>query len=153
MAGRYRTFTVALEGIPKAIQDAANLERRIKRGGLRMALTKATADIVKRAKALAPRESGMLRKSIKRKIKTNTRRDTVTVIIGSDKSVHGTYKGQERKPARYMHLVELGHGGPHPAAPRPFLRPAYEGNKSAMQAKFKAELKRSIEKVQAKLSK
>ena len=151
--GKHNTFTVALEGIPKAIEASRALERRIKRGGMRAALTKATTPILRQAKAMAPRESGLLRKSLKRKVKTNTRSDTITVIIGADKSVKGTYKGKERRPARYLHLVELGHGGPRPAAPHPFLRPAYEGNKNAVISTYKAELKKAIEKVQARLTK
>jgi HK97 gp10 family phage protein len=31
-----------------------------------------------------------------------------------------------RDPANYAHLVEGGHGGPHPAAPKPFMRPAFD---------------------------
>jgi len=29
-----------------------------------------------------------------------------------------------RRPVRYAHLVEKGHGGPHPAGAHPFLEPA-----------------------------
>ena len=30
--------------------------------------------------------------------------------------------------AQHSHLVEFGHGGPHPAPPHPYLRPALEKN-------------------------
>ena len=146
------TFVARLEGIEKAIADAKALERRIKRGGMRTALNKATTPILRKAKALAPRESGLLRRSLKKKVITNTKTDAVTVMIGADKSVTGTYKGKTRKPSRYLHLVELGRGGPHPAAPRPFLRPAYESTKNEAVEIYKKELKGAIEKRTAKLT-
>ena len=36
-----------------------------------------------------------------------------------------------RGAAPHTHLVELGHGGPHPAAPHPFLVPSVEGTRDA----------------------
>jgi len=146
------TFVARLEGIEKAIAAAKALERRIKRGGMRTALNKATTPMLRKAKALAPRESGLLRKSLKKKVITNTKTDSVTVMIGADKSVSGTYKGKARKPSRYIHLVELGHGGKNPAAPRPFLRPAYESTKNETVTIYKRELKAAIEKRTAKLT-
>jgi HK97 gp10 family phage protein len=149
----WNTFQTRLEGIDKTIAAAKELERRIKRGGMRTALNKATTPTLQKARRLAPRESGLLRKSLKKKVTTNTREDTVTVIIGSDKSVSGTFKGEKRTPARYAHLVEMGHGGPHSAAPHPFLRPAWESTKIEVQRIYKAELKGAIEKRTARLAK
>lgn len=37
--------------------------------------------------------------------------------------------GVDRKKAPHAHLVEFGHGGPHPAPPHPYLRPAMESTK------------------------
>jgi HK97 gp10 family phage protein len=38
-------------------------------------------------------------------------------------------------PRNYAHLVEFGHGGPHPAPAHPFMRPAFdEGKAAAIQA-------------------
>ena len=33
------------------------------------------------------------------------------------------------KRAPHAHLVENGHGGPHPAPPHPFMRPAFDAEK------------------------
>ena len=45
----------------------------------------------------------------------------------------GKNKGKPiyQDPANITHLVEYGHGGKHPAAAKPFLRPALDGNKAA----------------------
>lgn len=41
--------------------------------------------------------------------------------------------------AQHAHLVEYGHGGPRPAQPHPYLRPALDKNISAARAAFGAE--------------
>lgn len=48
----------------------------------------------------------------------------------------GTFKGE----APHAHLVEFGHGGPHPAPPHPFLRPGYEAGKQEAYQIMKEEL-------------
>lgn len=41
--------------------------------------------------------------------------------------------------APHSHLVEYGHGGPRPAPPHPFLRPALDKNISAARRQFGAK--------------
>lgn len=41
--------------------------------------------------------------------------------------------------APHSHLVEYGHGGPRPAPPHPYLRPALDKNISAARRQFGAE--------------
>ena len=41
--------------------------------------------------------------------------------------------------APHSHLVEYGHGGPRPAPPHPFLRPALDKNIEAARRQFGAE--------------
>lgn len=43
-------------------------------------------------------------------------------------------------PVRIAHLVEFGHGGPHAAPAHPFLRPAWDQNKEAVEKKMGEEL-------------
>lgn len=150
MSAAYNKFKIELRGVQNAIANAKEFERRLKRGSMRMALAKATSPMLAKAKSLAPRQSGLLKKSLKKKTVTNTKTDSVTIIIGADKSVSGKYKNQERRPARYLHLVELGHAG---AAPQPFLRPAYESTKGDVQATFQKEMSAAIPKVAARLNK
>lgn len=55
-----------------------------------------------------------------------TRKGTnYNVIVGARQGVSGT-----ETPTHIAHLVEFGHGGPHPAPPYPFMIPAVEGERS-----------------------
>ena len=60
--------------------------------------------------------SGLLRSSIK--VRAGSRKHRAArVTVG----VHSGEAG-----ARYANPVEHGHGGPHPAPPHPFVRPAFD---------------------------
>lgn len=61
------------------------------------------------------------------------REDLPSVIVGVD-----------RKKAPHAHLVEMGHGGPHPAPPHPFLRPAFDAMRSAAEAVVGREINERI---------
>lgn len=102
------------------------VQRRVTRG----AVNAATTPIVKAAKqkASASKESGLLKKSLGKKVRTYVEKKTVVGIVGPRKDIVGEYKGKKRWPAKYGHLVERGHiaaDGSH-VPPRPFLRPAYD---------------------------
>lgn len=43
--------------------------------------------------------------------------------------------GKVIMPSKYGHLVEFGHGGPHPARPHPFMIPAAESEKQPFFAR------------------
>jgi HK97 gp10 family phage protein len=137
--------TVRVEGLAAARANAVALQR-LTTGSMRLALTKAARPMLRKARSLAPKESGLLKKSLKMKIITDTRNSRVIALIGPDRNVSGTHNGQKRQPSRYAHLVELGHGGPHPASPHPFLRPAYESEKGTTEAIFSREIGPAIER-------
>lgn len=149
----FNTFKVSLEGIVEAIAASKELERRIKRGGMRKALERASTIMLKKAKALCPVRTGTLKKSLKKKTFTNTRTDEVIVKIGADKKMMIKVGTKTIKPSRYLHLVELGHGGPHPAPPHPFLRPAYESTIKEVIDQYTKDLRMDIEKTTARLVK
>lgn len=52
--------------------------------------------------------------------------------------------GVDRKKAPHASLVEFGHGGPHPAPPHPFLRPAYDAIRRAAVASVGQEIDNRI---------
>lgn len=52
--------------------------------------------------------------------------------------------GVDRKRAPHAHLVEFGHGGPHPAPAHPYLRPAFDAVKRAAVAMVGKEIKDRI---------
>jgi HK97 gp10 family phage protein len=46
--------------------------------------------------------------------------------------------------ANIAHLVEFGHAGPHPAPAHPFLRPALDNNKAAVQSIMAVEIEKGL---------
>ena len=62
-------------------------------------------------------------------------------------------KTRKHAPARILHLVEKGHGGPHPAPAHPFLEPAFESTKAAATQIAGETLKTTLEAEAAKLAK
>lgn len=123
-------MSARLEGFKELERTFKTLGERVQRKVLRSAVSAASTPIVKAAKANAEdsKESGTLKKSLGRKIKTYKDTQTVAAIIGPRTSVTGTWKGRKRWPAKYAHLVERGHidekGNFVP--PKPFLKPAYD---------------------------
>ncbi len=59
--------------------------------------------------------------------------------------------GVDRKKVPHAHLVEFGHGGPHPAPAHPFLRPALDAIRGAAARMMGQEInQRIIRKLTAK---
>jgi HK97 gp10 family phage protein len=127
------------------------LPDKIKKRALRKAVTAGATPIVKAAKRNAPKESGLLKKSMTKKIKTyKGTGGAVVAVIGSDRGVAGMYDGKKRIPSNYIALVEYGHAGPNPAPAHQFLRPAVDANKDRSVAAIQSKLKEAIEAEKAK---
>lgn len=111
-----------LERVFKTLGD------RVQRKVTRQAVNVAATPVVRAARSKAPQQSGLLKKSLGKKIKTYKRAGTVVGLVGPRTDVQGEYQGEKRVPWRYAHLVEDGHvdakGNPIPA--QPFLRPAFD---------------------------
>lgn len=56
------------------------------------------------------------------------------------------FAGIRPRKAPHGHLVEFGHGGPHPAPAHPFVRPAWDGIKDEVKRNIEAGLGRTVEK-------
>jgi hypothetical protein len=85
---------------------------------------------VKSAKANVTERSGLLKKSLGKKVKVNKRRGTASARVGARSNIQGEVDGKTHIPAKIAHLVELGHiaaDGSHVPA-KPFLRPAADEN-------------------------
>lgn len=110
-------------------RELARLPERVRRSVVTTALRKGGRIIVKEARARAPVRTGALRKAIGTKIVRDQAGDRALQV------------GVRRKTGVfYGHLVEFGHGGPHAAAPHPFLEPAVNAVKDEVVAAVKAEL-------------
>jgi HK97 gp10 family phage protein len=134
------TITAEIRGLDVVLGVLVEMKRSLRNRIIRKAITKASQPIMKSMKALAPRDSGLLRRSIGRRTKT-TRRGEVVAVIGPRSKpsfkqqvrVGGKGKGKRmkggrlviRNPVRYAHLVEFGTR--HSRA-KPFMRPAFDAN-------------------------
>ena len=79
--------------------------------------------------------SGKLRGALR--IKKGSRQRGMRVTIG----VHATDGG-----APYANPVEHGHGGPHPAPPHPFVRPAFDARADEAYELLKDQLRNALDK-------
>ena len=78
--------------------------------------------------------SGTLRSALR--IKKASRRRGARVTVG----VHAAEGG-----APYANPVEFGHGGPHPAPPHPFVRPAFDARVDEAYEKLKEQLRTALD--------
>lgn len=92
------------------------------------------ADMIRRA----PKRSGTLKEALKiGTVPTRKKDGGYTIKIGSQ-------KGDD---AYYASWVEFGHGGPRPAAPHPFIRPAYDTTKEESYRIIRERLQDELKKI------
>ncbi len=95
--------------------------------------------------------TGLLRKSMGRKVKTYRNSGITIGVIGPRRGFARTVnqlgawsaalgrrsiRQVKINPANYAHLVEHGHGGPAPAPPKNFLQASFNSSRSDSQEKF-----------------
>lgn len=141
-----------LTGLEALIQSMSDLKQSIQSRALRPAVTKGARIISKEAKRLAPKESGLLRKSIGTKVKTY-KSGVVVAIIGPRskpsfrKTVTVNGRQQVRNPVNYAHLVEYGTVRTRPHS---FLRAAIQTKQGEVRRVMAEALRESILKQRAK---
>lgn len=133
---------VKTEGLEQALRKLDVLKGSAQTRVVRGALTKASVPVLDAMKAKCPTLHGNLKRALGRK--TTKRRGGATVILGARRGFRkqigsisrGLNKGKPifEDPANIAHLVEFGHGGPHPAPPHPFARPAWDETKDEAMA-------------------
>lgn len=129
------------------------LPKRVVKRGLRQAMNAASTPIAKAARQSAPRESGVLKKAMGKKIKTYTN-GNVVAVVGAKRDVSGSYRGQKRVPANYIHLVEQGvrsHLIPQPKRHRILRHPGYSG-KTFLQKAYDANVQSAVAIASRKLA-
>jgi HK97 gp10 family phage protein len=118
-AGGGISGTFKLKGADKLLAALKDLEPKLAKGVLSKAMRAGAKPILETAKAMAPVDTGDLRRSLKiRAIKRN-RKGRVGVVISTDK---GFFKGD----TFYAAFHEFGTSR-MPA--RPFIRPAFDAHK------------------------
>lgn len=55
------------------------------------------------------------------------------------------FAGIRPRKAPHAHLVEFGHGGPRPAPPHPFIRPAWDEVQETVRENIKTGIKKIVE--------
>ena len=137
--------TVKIEGLDELKQAFNDLPREFHRVALRPGVMAAAQVVQKAAKASAPKDTGVLVRSIYRtrdKANSNQVQEAAMVGVRSGKR----YK-KKKQDAYYWRFVEFGTKF-LPA--RPFLRPAAESTKSQQLAAMVEKLKVGMEKAVAK---
>ena len=123
-------------GFAELTNDLADMAARLSDSVVRGVLNEAAQPVLEKAQQFAPVKTGKLRAAIKKGRVTKRKDGTYTIKIGT----------QGKTDAYYAPFVEFGHGGPHPAGPHPFLRPAYDTTKDQAYAIIRARLEQEITK-------
>jgi HK97 gp10 family phage protein len=149
-----------VEGLAATTYTMGTLTDRFARKVMRKSLSRATKGLVGAVRRKIPVRSGLMKKSIGRKIKTYVENGVVLAIVGARRGFGGVVNVDGRQvyedPAKIMHLVEFG-TQPHSVAKdsqasqgnvahaaslhpgsiaQPSLRPAYEEEKGRMEADY-----------------
>lgn len=153
-----RALVALLDGLPQDVQT----------GILAAAVSAAAVPVQRMARALAPRESGALAKSIGIVQRKKRRATNTYAVVGPVSGYYSAgsklkgWKSGAANPAKYAHLVEFGHVKVRPkkgtslrkntatvagfVAPRPFLRPATLAAVTDSQGKFNEGFLAGVEK-------
>lgn len=125
--------SMKIDGLKSLERELKRLDVKVRKNILRRALTAAANPIVKEAKLLAPKDSGMLRKSITKKVSGARASNNYTAAV--DIGIRGR--------AFYGTFVELGTST---VRKQPFLRPAMDSKKNEAIAAFKKKIAEGIKR-------
>lgn len=124
-----------IEGLDKLATEFAQIEKGLTKAG-RDTLMKQARLVRDRIKEKAPvGPTGNLRRSVVAKMLPDRPDYPLLAIAAID-----------RKIAPHAHLVEFGHGGPHPAPAHPFFRPALQETMPQAYENMKHDLKQGVER-------
>lgn len=168
--------------ITSLIGKLGALDKKVAKKALRAGISAASRRVMMDAKALVPKRSGQLRRSIGRKMWMRKGGSVIAGIIGPRRGFRVVYLGKYIDPVKYAHLVEFGRrevvagkakgkgtgkkvlseggrGGVvygvrvRSVPPHPFMRPAWERNKARATGLIIQELVKGIRTYYARASK
>ena len=125
-----------LEGDKQLIKKLERLGSTIGRRVVRKAAGKSMTPMNKAAKREAPVVTGLLKKSIGKKVKTYRKDGVVWVAVGPRTGFLEVIDGVRKDPVKYAHLVEQHN---------PFMRRAFDNTKGAVLRIMEKELRSNIE--------
>ena len=131
-----------LTGDIALLQQFRQLPVKLQKKHGRRAIAKAARKVVKAAKQRCPTRSKQLKKSLG--FRPRTYKSGVFAVVGPRKGFREVVNGKPHDPAKIAHLVELGHGGPHAAEAKPFLRPAMDETAKSNVQLIASELQKGL---------
>lgn len=145
-------FTIKgkIEGLKDVTDALKAVDKKLRKKLIRKAVGEGGKLILKRAKQLVPKDTGLLKKSLGRKVKVYKNGVAVAVVgprQGFRKSVTRS-KGRRAavtliaNPVKYAHLVELGTQN---APAHPFLKPALDGQQAAIRDAMAGVIRAGLE--------
>jgi hypothetical protein len=135
----------AVNGLSKAVYRAAGTEILLRR-------TRGTLHAMRNKLRVSNEATGALKDSLGQGPTQNARRMRTAVRIGSRVNAVRVVDGKVSRPARTVHLTELGfaHEGGGTVPAQPFIRPAWEATQDAVSAGIQGDYARLIEKTAVK---
>ena len=133
---------IDFEGDKEMIRNLEQLPIRVQRKVVRQATSAALTPLNKAAKREAPKDTGTLKKSIGKKVKTYRKDGVVWGAVGPRSGFRVVVDGKARDPRRYAHIVEARTG---------FLRRAFDQTKKKVLDILGKKLGSGIEREAAKL--
>lgn len=112
-----KSATTRVEGLEEVLKQLDEFPKKLRNKHLKKAVNDASKTVLQGAKARCPRESGLLRKSLGRKVKVYRHSGVVMGIVGARLGFKqevtrgkGKWKSMQvvSNPVKYLHLVELG---------------------------------------------
>lgn len=158
---------LAVKGDKKLAKALHKLPNGVYNRVVRGANGKLMRPVLRTAKQLVPVRYGLVKKALGIKTKTYPRKGVIFTAVGVRSGFHQPVGSQVKKkagrgeggrfqskgvkvtnkvisPSKYAHLAELGHGGPHPAPAHPYIRPAWDGQRTAMLPKYALLLREGL---------
>lgn len=134
-------MSLVITGFAELTNDLADMAKRLSDAYSGTAiigsiLNEAAQPVLEAAQRFAPERTGKLKAALKVGKLQKRKGGGYFIKIGSHKE----------DDAFYASFVEFGHGGPRPAPPHPFMRPAYDTTKDQAYAIIRDRLEQEITK-------
>jgi len=97
-----------IEGLEELQAVLRTLPGKISRRVMRPALSAEGTKVVQATRQKVPQETGLLKKSLGKKVKTYTDTNAVVAIVGPRSGFRQIIDGRPKNPVKYAHLVEFG---------------------------------------------
>ena len=139
-------ISIGIEGVEELELQMQRLIGAISADKAEPILLDAAKVIANDARRRAPKgKTGNLRKGIV--AKKTKRRGGMTAALGlSAGEAAPAITAIDFRKAPHAHLVEYGHGGPHPAPAHPFFRPAWDANREKVTRQIIEDINNLIDK-------